>query len=66
MKSKVEINEFLVLSDKEVDSVINKEVCYRDGSWCNVSSYEIYNTGKGYIHLARKRRGTHPLKEVQL
>lgn len=40
-----------VYSDKQLLSVVDTRVTFTDGSWCDVSTGEVVNNGKGYINI---------------
>jgi len=43
------INGVSIYSDKSMSSIVNSKVTFSDGSWCDVSTGEVVNTGPGYI-----------------
>jgi hypothetical protein len=51
MESVATINGTRVYSDKQVSRVVNARVNFTDGSWCDVATGEVHNTGPGYINL---------------
>jgi hypothetical protein len=45
------INGVEVHSDKQVRSIVNSRVEFSDGSWCDTSTGQVSNNGRGYINL---------------
>ncbi len=45
------VNGKAVYSDKQMASVVSTRVTFTDGSWCDVSTGEVVNNGKGYINI---------------
>lgn len=45
------INGVPIYSDKEVKAVANTRVTFRDGSWCDTRTGEVYNTGSGFVTI---------------
>ncbi len=49
------INGVKVFSDKRVRQIVNTRVEFTDGSWCDVSTGQVVNRGRGEISI-----GSHP------
>lgn len=45
------VNGTGVFSDKPVASIVNTRVTFADGSWCDVSTGDVVNNGRGYIKI---------------
>lgn len=45
------INGKEVFSDKEVSNIVGTRVNFLDGSWCDVSTGQVVNMGRGYIDI---------------
>lgn len=40
-----------VFSDKDIRSISGTRIDFSDGSWCDVSTGQVHNNGKGYINI---------------
>lgn len=45
------VNGKAVYSDKKLNSIDNTRITFTDGSWCDVSTGEVVNNGKGFISI---------------
>ncbi len=45
------VNGTPVYSDKQMTGIINSQITFSDGSWCDVSTGGVHNNGAGYIRI---------------
>ncbi|MFZ2970934.1 MAG: DUF2807 domain-containing protein [Minisyncoccia bacterium] len=51
MSDPIEINGKKVYSDKALRSIHGTKIIFSDGSWCDVESGQVANSGPGYINI---------------
>jgi hypothetical protein len=52
------VNGKPVYSDKRMASINNNRITFSDGSWCNVKTGEVHNTGPGFINIGGSDSGS--------
>lgn len=59
------VNGVDVYSDKQVSAIVNTRISFSDGSWCDVVTGEIENSGPGYISIGTMPSGKSGKKETE-
>lgn len=52
------VNGTPVYSNKQVSSIVNGQITFTDGSWCDVTTGTVQNNGSGYINIGGHDAGS--------
>ncbi len=57
MREVANVNGIKVYSNKNLSGVSNTRLSFSDGSWCDVSTGEVFNNGSGFISIGKAPQG---------
>lgn len=65
MREVATVNGIKVYSNKNLSGISNTRLTFSDGSWCDVSTGEVFNNGSGFISIGKAPEGAVAGAETQ-